>query len=175
LGNENNVLEVFRKAGATLIPVDFPDSGVYNFDMIGIVIGAESAAAFDGFTRTGVDDKMPRQGKGEWPNYFRAARFIPAVEYINTNRHRYLLIQKVNEEIEKYDVIICPTWVGNQAAITNLTGHPAISIPTGFNKEKKQTSITLVGNLYDEATLLEVAKIYQDATEWNKMHPEYFK
>jgi Asp-tRNA(Asn)/Glu-tRNA(Gln) amidotransferase A subunit family amidase len=175
LGNENNVLDVFRRAGATLIPVNFPDSGVYNFDMIGIVIGAESAAAFDGFTRTGVDDKMPRQGKGEWPNYFRAARFIPAVEYINANRHRYALLQEVNEVIEKYDVIICPTWVGNQAAITNLTGHPAISIPTGFNKEKTPTSITLVGNLYDEATLLEVAKIYQDATEWNKMHPEYFK
>jgi Asp-tRNA(Asn)/Glu-tRNA(Gln) amidotransferase A subunit family amidase len=175
LGNENNVLEVFRKAGATLIPVDFPDSGVYNFDMIGIVIGAESAAAFDEFTRTGVDDQMPRQGKGEWPNYFRAARFIPAVEYINTNRHRYYLMQKVNEVIEKYDVIICPTWVGNQAAITNLTGHPAISIPTGFNKEHTPTSITLVGKLYDEATILEIAKVYQNQTKWNKMHPEYFK
>ena len=174
LGNENDVLKVFRKAGAKLIPVDFPDSGIYNFDMIGIVIGSESAAAFDEFTRTGVDDQMPRQGKGEWPNYFRAARFIPAVEYINTNRHRYLLMQKINEVIEKYDVIICPTWVGNQAAITNLTGHPAISIPTGFNKEHTPTSITLVGKLYDEATILEIAKVYQDATKWNKIHPEYF-
>jgi len=175
LGNENNVLEIFRKAGVTLIPVDFPDSGIYNFNMMGVVIGAESAAAFDGFTRTGVDDKMPRQGKDEWPNFFRASRFIPAVEYINANRHRTLLLQKVNDVIEKYDVIICPTWAGNQAAITNLTGHPAISIPTGFNKERTPTSITLVGKLYDEATLLEVAKLYQDATEWNKMHPEYFK
>jgi len=175
LGNENNVLDVFRRAGAKLIAVDFPDSGIYNFDMIGIVIGAESAAAFDEFTRSGVDDQMPRQGKGEWPNYFRAARFIPAVEYVNTNRHRYILMQKVNEVMEKYDVIICPTWVGNQAAITNLTGHPAISIPTGFNKEHTPTSITLVGNLYDEATILEIAKVYQNATNWNKMHPEYFK
>jgi Asp-tRNA(Asn)/Glu-tRNA(Gln) amidotransferase A subunit family amidase len=175
LGNENEVLEVLRKAGAKLIPVEFPDSGIYNFDMIGIVIGAESAAAFDEFTRTGVDDQMPRQGKGEWPNYFRAARFIPAVEYINTNRHRYLLMQKVNEVIEKYDVIICPTWAGNQAAITNLTGHPAVSIPTGFNKENTPTSITLVGNLYDEATILAIAKIYQNATAWNKLHPEFFK
>ncbi|MEO8111937.1 MAG: amidase, partial [Ginsengibacter sp.] len=120
LGNEDVVLDVYRKAGAQLIPVDFPDSGIYNFDIIGIVIGAESAAAFDDFTRTGLDDKMTRQGKGEWPNYFRAARFIPAVEYINANRHRYLLMQKVNEVIDKYDAIICPTWVGNQAAITNL-------------------------------------------------------
>ncbi len=175
LGNEDAVLDVYRKAGAQLIPVDFPDSGIYNFDIIGIVIGAESAAAFDGFTRTGLDDKMTRQGKGEWPNYFRAARFIPAVEYINANRHRYLLMQKVNEVIEKYDAIICPTWVGNQAAITNLTGHPAISMPTGFDKNHSPTSITLVGKLYDEATLLSVAKVYQDATQWNKMHPEFFK
>ncbi len=175
LGNENSVLDVYRKAGAQLIPVDFPDSGIYNFDMIGIVIGAESAAAFDGFTRTGLDDKMTRQGKGEWPNYFRAARFIPAVEYINANRHRYLLMQKVNEVIEKYDVIICPTWVGNQAAITNLTGHPAVSIPTGFDKNHSPTSITLVGKLYDEATILAIAKIYQDAPQWNKIHPEFFK
>jgi Asp-tRNA(Asn)/Glu-tRNA(Gln) amidotransferase A subunit family amidase len=175
LGNEDAVLDVFKKAGAQLIPVDFPDSGIYNFDIIGIVIGSESAAAFDGFTRTGLDDKMTRQGKGEWPNYFRAARFIPAVEYINANRHRYQLMQKVNEVIEKYDVIICPTWVGNQAAITNLTGHPAISMPTGFNKENTPTSITLVGKLYDEATILAIAKAYQDATQWNKMHPQFFK
>ena len=175
LGNEDAVLDVFRKAGAQLIPVNFPDSGIYNFDIIGIVIGSESAAAFDGFTRTGLDDKMTRQGKGEWPNYFRAARFIPAVEYINANRHRYTLIQKVNDVIEKYDIIICPTWVGNQAAITNLTGHPAISIPTGFDKNHSPTSITLVGKLYDEATILDIAKVYQDATQWNKMHPEFFK
>lgn len=175
IGNENNVLEILIKSGATLIPVDFPDSGIYNFNMIGIVIGAESAAVFDGFTRTGVDDKMPRQGKDEWPNYFRAARFIPAVEYINANRYRNLLMQKVNEVFEKYDAIICPTWGGNQNAITNLTGNPAISIPTGFNKNNTPTSITIVGKLYDEASILEVAKVYQDATTWNKMYPGYFK
>jgi Asp-tRNA(Asn)/Glu-tRNA(Gln) amidotransferase A subunit family amidase len=175
LGNENEVLDVLRKAGATLIPVNFPDSGIYNFDMIEIVIGAESSAAFDGFTRTGVEDSMPRQGKGEWPNFFRASRFIPAAEYVNANRYRYILIQKVNDVIEKYDAIICPTWGGNQAAITNLTGNPAVSIPTGFNKKNTPTGITLVGKLYDEATLLEIAKVYQDATGWNKMHPDYFK
>ncbi|MDP4283391.1 MAG: amidase [Bacteroidota bacterium] len=175
LGNEYAVLDVFRKAGAKLTPIDFPDSGIYNFDIIGIVLGAESAAAFDEFTRTGLDDKMNRQGKREWPNYFRAGRFIPAVEYINANRHRYVLMQKVNEVIDKYDAIICPTWGGKQAAITNLTGNPAISIPTGFNKKNTPTSITLIGKLYDEATILEIAKDYQDATSWNKMHPPYFR
>jgi Asp-tRNA(Asn)/Glu-tRNA(Gln) amidotransferase A subunit family amidase len=175
LGNEDAVLDVFKNSGAKLVPIDFPDTLVYNFDIIGIIIGSESAAAFDGFTRTGLDDKMNRQGKGEWPNYFRASRFIPAVEYVNANRHRYLLMQKENEIISQYDAIICTTWVGNQAAITNLTGHPAISIPTGFDKNNSPTSITLVGKLYDEATILAIAKIYQDATQWNKMHPEFFK
>jgi Asp-tRNA(Asn)/Glu-tRNA(Gln) amidotransferase A subunit family amidase len=175
LGNELKVLEVYRKLGAILIPVDFPDSTVYNFDIMSIIISAECAAQFDEFTRGELDDMMTRQGKGDWPNQFRSARFIPAVEYINAYRHRYLLMQKVNAVLNQYDVFICPTYGGNQVAITNLTGHPALCFPTGFNKNKLPTNITLVGNLYSEATLLAVAKAYQDATEFNKQHPEFFK
>ncbi len=175
MGNENAVLEAFKKAGAKLIPINFPDSGVYHFNMMSIVIGAESSAAFDDFSRTGLDDKMTHQDKDAWPNYFRAARFIPATEYLNANRHRYVLMQEVNKVIEQYDVIICPTWGGSQVAITNLTGHPAVIFPTGFDKNKMPTTITLIGKLYDEATLLAIAKVYQDATGWNKMHPELFK
>lgn len=175
LGNESEVLEAFRKAGAQLIAVDFPDSGIYNFNMSGIVIGVESAAAFDEFTRTGLDDQMTRQNRGDWPNQFRSSRFIPAVEYVNANRYRYLLMQKINGFINKYDVVICPTYGGHQLQITNLTGHPAVCLPTGFNKNHLPTSITLVGKLYDEATLLAIAKAYQQATLWNEMHPEMFK
>ena len=175
LGNELKVLDVYRKLGAQLIPVDFPDSTVYNFDIVGIIISAECAAQFDDFTRSELDDMMTRQGKGDWPNQFRSARFIPAVEYINAYRHRYLLMQKVNAVIKEYDVFICPNWAGNQLAITNLTGHPALCFPTGYNKNKLPTSITLVGNLYSEATLLAVAKAYQDATDFNKQHPDFFK
>ena len=175
LGNELKVLEVYRKLGATLIPVDFPDSTVYNFDIMSIIISAECAAQFDDFTRSEMDDMMTRQGKNDWPNQFRSARFIPAVEYINAYRHRYLLMQKVNAIISQYDVFICPTYGGNQVAITNLTGHPAICFPTGYNKNNLPTNITLIGKLYSEATLLAAAKAYQDATEFNKQHPEFFK
>ncbi len=175
MGNEMKVLEVYRKLGATLVPVDFPDSTVYNFDIVGIIIGAECAAQFDAFTRSRLADELTRQGKGDWPNQFRTARFIPAVEYINAYRHRYLLMQKVNELIGEYDVFICPTWAGNQLAITNLTGHPAVCFPTGFNKNKMPTSITLVGKLYGEANLLAAVKAFQDATDFNKQHPEMFK
>ncbi|MBN8836990.1 MAG: amidase [Sphingobacteriia bacterium] len=173
--NEWKVLQTFKQMGIQLIPIDFPDSGVYNFNIMRLVIGAESAAQFDEFTRYNVDDEMTRQTKNDWPNEFRTRRLMSAVEYINAQRHRYLLMQKVNEVITKYDVIICPGSLGNQSAITNLTGHPVVCVPTGFNKQNLPTSITFIGNLYDEATILRVAKAYQETTPWNKMHPEMFK
>jgi len=175
MGNESRVLDVYRKLGATLIPVDFPDSTIYNFDIVGIIIGAECAAQFDEFTRSDMDDLLTRQRKGDWPNQFRTARFIPAVEYINAYRHRYLLMQKVNEVMSQYDFFICPTYGGNQLAITNLTGHPVVCFPTGFNKNNLPTNISLVGKLYDEATILAAAKAFQDATDFDKQHPAMFK
>ena len=176
--SSNNVkdLEVLRKLGAKLDPVIFPDSGVYTVQMINIIIGAESAAAFDEFTRSGLDDEMTRQTKNDWPNSFRTSRFIPAVEYINANRHRYILMQKVNELFQQYDVVIVPSrGGGNQTAITNLTGHPAICMPDGFTKDGMPTSITFLGKLYGEAKLLAVAKAFQEATNWDETHPGMFK
>ena len=175
--NEWKVLATFRKMGVTLIPVNFPDSGVYSFNIMDVVIGVECAAQFDEMTRLNIDDELTRQTKYDWPNQFRTARFVPAVEYINAQRHRTILMQKVNEVISKYDVIICPSRgvEGNQAAITNLTGHPVVCVPTGLdNKNNLPTGITFVGNLYDEGTILNIAKAYQQNTNWNKKHPALF-
>jgi len=111
-------------------------------------------------TRNNIDDLLTRQTKNDWPNQFRTARFVPAVEYINAQRHRYILMQKVNEVINQYDAIICPSrGDGNQSAITNLTGHPVVCVPDGFNKKSNTpTGISFVGKLFDEATILLVAK-----------------
>ena len=175
--NEFRVLEEFRKLGIQLIPVNFPDSGVYNFNIMDVVIGAECAAQFDELTRFNIDDALTRQTKYDWPNSFRTNRFVPAVEYINAQRHRYLLMQKVNEVMQQYDAIICPSrGEGNQSAITNLTGNPVVCVPTGFDKKfNLPTGISFVGNLYDEATLLSIAQAYQKATEWDESHPVLFK
>ena len=173
--NEWKVLDTYRKLGVDLIPVNFPDSGLYNYNIMDVVISAECAAAFDEFTRNGLDDAMTRQTKFDWPNSFRIARLMPAVEYINANRQRYLLMQAVNKVVEQYDAIICPNNWGNQSAITNLTGHPAICFPIGYNAQQLPRSITLIGKLYDEASIITVAKAYQNATQWNKEHPALFK
>jgi Asp-tRNA(Asn)/Glu-tRNA(Gln) amidotransferase A subunit family amidase len=175
--NEFKVLEEFKKLGVQLIPVNFPDSGVYNFNIMDVVIGAECAAQFDEMTRLNIDDILTRQTKSDWPNSFRTNRFIPAVEYINAQRHRYTLMQKVNEVMQQYDVIICPSrGDGNQSAITNLTGNPVVCVPSGFDKKLNlPTGISFVGNLYDEATILSIAQAYQKATNWDEAHPALFK
>jgi Asp-tRNA(Asn)/Glu-tRNA(Gln) amidotransferase A subunit family amidase len=175
--NEFKVLEEFRKLGVQLIPVNFPDSGVYNFNIMDVVIGVECAAQFDEMTRLNIDDVLTRQAKNDWPNQFRTARFVPAVEYINAQRHRYTLMQKVNEVMQQYDVIICPSrGDGNQSAITNLTGNPVVCVPTGFDKKfNLPTGISFVGNLYDEATILSIAQAFQKATIWEEAHPARFK
>lgn len=172
---EWNVLEVYRSLGANLQSVQFPDSSIYPINYIGLVLSAESAAAFDELTRTNRDDLIERQDKNFWPNIFRTARTIPAVEYINANRYRSELCRNLNDFMKNFDAVIVPSFGGRQLAITNLTGHPAVVMPIGFNQRGLPVSITLLGNLYDEATILAVAKAYQDKTNHHKKHPEKFR
>jgi Asp-tRNA(Asn)/Glu-tRNA(Gln) amidotransferase A subunit family amidase len=171
---EWKVLDVYREMGVEPTPVTFPDSGVYNFNMIGIVLNAESGAAFDELTRTDRDSLIERQDKGFWPNSFRASRMIPAVEYINANRYRSELGVKVQDFMKNYDVVISPSFAGSQLAITNLTGNPVVCMPMGFNARGLPVSITLIGNLYDEASILQAAKAYQDKTDHHRKHPAKF-
>jgi Asp-tRNA(Asn)/Glu-tRNA(Gln) amidotransferase A subunit family amidase len=80
----------------------------------------------------------------------------------------------MNDFMKNYDVLIVPTFAGRQLSITNLTGHPVVCMPIGFNRNGSPVSITLVGNLFDEATILAAAKAFQDKTDWNKKHPQKF-
>lgn len=171
---EWKVLDVYRSLGATLKPVIFPDSTLYPVNYISIILNAESAAAFDELTRTNRDDLIERQDKGFWPNSFRVGQTIPAVAYINANRYRYNLCKGLNDFMKNYDVVIVPNFVGRQLAMTNLSGHPVVCMPIGFNKTGSPVGISLIGNLYDEATILAAAKSFQDKTEYNKKHPLLF-
>jgi Asp-tRNA(Asn)/Glu-tRNA(Gln) amidotransferase A subunit family amidase len=172
---EWGVIKALREHGITISPMILPDTDVYKFDLIGLVIGAEAAAAFDEFTRIGLDDQMTRQTRFDWPNYFRVSRLIPAVEYVNANRHRSILMQKMNEAMEPWDVIISPSFGNRQLAITNLTGHPALCMPIGFNKQGLPNSITFLSNLFREEELVKLGTFFQSVTEHDEKHPDRFK
>jgi Asp-tRNA(Asn)/Glu-tRNA(Gln) amidotransferase A subunit family amidase len=168
---DNAVLEVFRDLGAELIPVELQDFPVPSLSFI---LSAEAAAAFDDLTRSNRDDMLVRQIRNAWPNVFRAARFIPAVEYIQANRIRYQLIQAMTQVFNKVDVYIAPSFGGDNLLRTNLTGHPCVVLPNGFNDKASPTSISFIGNLFDEGTVMAVAKLYQDATTHHTKHPLRF-
>ncbi len=162
-------LAMLKKLGAQLIPIELPTA--YPIDAMGIILSAEAGAAFDELTRSGKDDLLVRQIKNAWPNVFRASRFIPAVEYIQANRIRELLVDEMQRTMNTVDVYVTPSFGGDNLLLTNLTGNPCVVLPNGFTKEGTPTSISFVGNLFGEATLLAVAKQYQDATGFHLKHP----
>ena len=170
--NDSSVIEVLKHLGLQLFPVKVPDTIPVN--ALSIILEAEAAAAFDEITRSGLDSMMVRQSKDAWPNIFRQARTIPAVEYIQANRLRTLLIREFSQLFQKADVIVFPWLEGDQLLITNLTGHPAISVPSGFDAQGMPTSVTFVGNWYCEQNILLLASAYQKATQWYKKTPPAF-
>ena len=170
--NDSIVLETLGDMGVELIPVKLPEN--LPVSALSIILDAEAAAAFSELTLTNKDDLMVRQGVWAWPNFFRKARFIPAVEYIQANRIRTRLIEEFAKVFDEVDVIISPSFGGNQLLMTNLTGHPAISIPTGFTEQGLPTSITFIGNWYKEDDILLLANAYQKQTKWFRKVPEGF-
>jgi Asp-tRNA(Asn)/Glu-tRNA(Gln) amidotransferase A subunit family amidase len=164
------VIEQLRALGAELVPIELPKVPV---TPLACILTAEAAATFDDLTRSNRDDEMVRQIKNSWPNTLRGARFIPAVEYIQANRVRSLLM----DEMEKLpvDVYLTPTFGGDNLLLTNLTGHPCVVLPNGFTEEGTPTSITFMGRLFGEGALLAAANAYQDATDFDEKHPAAFQ
>ena len=167
---DDRALDVLRGLGVNLIPVDLPD---LPYDAMRIILTAEASAAFDEMTRSDRDNLMVQQGKFDWPNTFRTARFIPAVDYVNANRVRSSAIAAWDELMQKVDVIVTPTGTANlsQLVATNLTGHPAVILPNGFRDDGTPVSLTFLGGLFEEAKLLAVANAYQQATGSHLVHP----
>jgi len=167
---DDAALDVFRRLGVNLIPVDLPD---VPYDAMRIILTAEAAAAFDDLTRSNRDNELVQQGKFDWPNTFRTSRFIPAVDYVNANRLRSIAIQKWDDLMRTVDVIVTPTGAANlsQLVATNLTGHPAVIIPNGFREDGTPVSITFLGGLFEEPKMLAVARAYQEATGFHLKHP----
>ena len=167
---DDAALDVFRRLGINLIPVTLPD---LPYDAMRIILTAEAAAAFDDLTRSNRDNELVQQGKFDWPNTFRTSRFIPAVDYVNANRLRSVAIQKWDDLMRTVDVIVTPTGAANlsQLVATNLTGHPAVILPSGFRDDGTPVSLTFLGGLFEEAKVLAVARAYQEATGFHLKHP----
>ena len=172
---DRQALDTMRRLAPAMVTVELPDEDAYPPSAMGFILGVEAAAAFDELTRSNRDDLLVRQGRGAWPNSFRASHFVPAVEYVNANRLRTLLMRAMDEALAEVDVVITPSYAPRLLQYTNLTGHPAVVVPNGFRAEDgTPTSISFIGHLFGDAKVLAVAKAWQDTTDFHTRHPGAF-
>lgn len=169
--NDKNVLLKLKELGFDLIPIELPE---FPTNSLSFLLNVEAAAAFDELTRNNTDALLTRQIKWAWPNIFRQARHVPAVEYIQANRARVLLNQKMADLFLNIDVYVIPSFWKDNLLRTNLTGHPCVVLPNGFNKEGLPTSISFIGNLYKDGQVIAVSQAYQSTTRWHKNYPPNF-
>ena len=174
--NDAAALEKLRSLGVKLIEIALPEHA--NLDIGVIIYGEGNAALHDPIETQPAtlvrQDRVANQ---------HSLRLLPAMEYLNAQRIRTLLMHEMARVMENIDVYVVPFDYGDytpnpiatlNTGVTNLTGHPGVCVPHGFNEKGNPTSITFIGKLFGEAEMLALAKAYQDATDWHLKHPSQF-
>ncbi|MCZ6794104.1 MAG: amidase [Planctomycetota bacterium] len=169
---DRRLLEILERRGARLVEARRPEGDFAR--LIGFLIDVEAATAFDELTRQGLDDQLKWQETRAWPNKFRAARLVTAVEYLQAARLRRRAMTACAELFADIDVFVAPSRRGGLDALTNLTGHPALTIRHSFRDNGTPRGVTLWGRLFDESTLLGVGAVLErELGLWDRRPPEF--
>jgi Asp-tRNA(Asn)/Glu-tRNA(Gln) amidotransferase A subunit family amidase len=156
---------VIKALGVNLIPIELPKAGSNDMDFI---LTTEAAAAFDELIRSDKLEMMSAEPeRSAWVGSFRLHRFVPAVEYIQANRARTRLMETFAPVFSNIDLFI-----GSSLGVTNLTGHPEISLPSGFDSKGQPASLRLTGKLFGEEDMLLLAAAFQSKTDHHLRRPK---
>lgn len=178
LDTNQAALETLRRLGAELVTIELPKAPVQTMRLI---LNVEAAAAFDDFTLSGGIDDLIAPRPSNWNTSMRAARYVPAVEYLQANRLRTLLVRDVEKLLidAGVDVWLSPPG-GNHLVVTNLTGHPTVCVPTGFlpvkdnppeSLRRNTAAMSFNARLYHDDRALAVAHAFQQATDFHRRRP----
>jgi Asp-tRNA(Asn)/Glu-tRNA(Gln) amidotransferase A subunit family amidase len=165
-------LETMRKLGMTTVEVKLPD---WPYDSLQLILFAEAAAAFEELTLSHRVDELKAQVPDAWPNSFRQARFLSAVDFVQSDRLRRMVAMEMARIFSEVDLLLVPSLRDEMLTITNFTGHPSLTMRAGFVEVVQARSdwapdpehplsrfdsprrvphgITLIGRLFDEGTL----------------------
>lgn len=157
--SDHALLSELRSLGARLVEIELPD---LPYEQIMVLVYAEAAAAFEELTLDGSDDTLAWQEAEAWPNIFRTSRLIPAVEYIQMQRFRRLLMQLMSSLFGQVDLIVSPGQVEEMVLITNATGHPSLTLRSGFDEKGRPVGTNLFGRLYEEGTLAAFGAVLEE-------------
>ena len=157
-----------RDAGCELVEVELPE---LPYDALLLTLYAEAAAAFESLTRSNEDDTLKWQAPQAWPNSFRKAWFIPAVEAVQADRVRRQAMDMMADVMDRVDALVTPAFAANLLLITNATGHPTLVQPISFD-DGRPHGLTLIGRLFDEGTLLRLGRELERRFDVVDRHPE---
>ncbi len=147
---ERAALAALERLGAELVEVELPDLPVMSTY---VLVWVEAAAAFQELLLDGRLGELERHDDDSWPNLFRIAHFVSAVEYVQLQRVRHQWMRRMHELFAGLHVIAAPGMGHTLVFSTNATGHPALTLRSGFRDDGTPVSITLHGRLFDEGTL----------------------
>ena len=162
-------LQTIADMGVPLIPLKHIDhdriASLVRVSSLGMMV--EAAAAHEELA-------LHEQGRAfrhsDWAKRLRAARYIPAVDYVQANRARMLLMEEIAPIFETIDVLVGRNTLS--ALQSNLTGHPELVIPHGLDRSGMPVGIILTGKLFGEAELTRLAHAYQMKTDYHRIHPD---
>jgi Asp-tRNA(Asn)/Glu-tRNA(Gln) amidotransferase A subunit family amidase len=165
-------LDTVKKVGMVPVEVAIPD---WPYKSLQLIVAAEAAAAFEDLTLTHGVDQLKMQTPDAWPNAFREARFLSAVDFVQTDRFRRKVAQEMSRVFSQVDLLLVPSLRDEILDITNATGHPSLTLRAGFIEVSQARSdwdpdpanppakfspprrvphgVTLIGRLFDEGRL----------------------
>ncbi len=165
-------LEAVKKVGMELVEVSMPD---WPYGSLNLILFAEGAAAFEELALNGALTQLREQTYDAWPNIFRQARFLSAVDFVQTDRFRRKVCEEMARVFESVDLLLVPSLRDDILTITNNTGHPSLTMRAGFVEVAEARTdwapdpsrplpkfspprrvphgVTLIGRLFDEGTV----------------------
>jgi Asp-tRNA(Asn)/Glu-tRNA(Gln) amidotransferase A subunit family amidase len=165
-------LEVVRKVGMVPVEVAIPD---WPYGCLNLILFAEGSAAFEELGLSGGMNELKAQVPDAWPNIFREARFLSAVDFVQADRLRRKVAEEMARVFSQVDLLLVPSLRDEMLTITNFTGHPSLTLRAGFVEVSKARSdwapdpnnplptfatprrvphgVTLIGRLFDEGTV----------------------
>ncbi|MBL9149870.1 MAG: amidase [Phycisphaerae bacterium] len=147
-------VEAARAEGCEIVDLASPD---IDARPALIPLYAEAAAAFDELTRANLDDQLSWQADEAWPNTFRRSHFLSATDLVHADRLRRRLCESMHAHFERVDCVLAPPFGGGMLVLTNSSGHPCAIFRAGFDANNQPRSMTVMGRLFDEGTILRVA------------------
>jgi len=169
---DRSSLETVRKLGMVPVEVSIPD---WPYDCLNLILFAEGAAAFEEITLSGEINQLKAQVPDAWPNIFREARFLSAVDFVQADRFRRKIAEEMARVFSEVDLLLVPSLRDEMLTLTNFTGHPSLTLRAGFIEVAKARSdwapdpnnpmptfspprrvphgVTLIGRLFDEGTV----------------------